>query len=430
MASYAFGPFVLDDAGRTLYRDGMPVPLTGKVFDLIACLVKAQGEVVRKNALVDRVWGQNSINDTTIGQHVYLARKALRDIQRPHQYIRTVHAIGYRMAADVRMTDDAQPAVDTSQSAARLMALELLSGAHYFRRGGTRAGLASCLSLCAKAAAFDRSLADAHGTAALTRIFQALYLYEPPRSAYAFARADALCALDADRDNALANVALGCVYLFGEQDADRAAVHFGRAAATRPDVQDLHVFRVLGMIAQGHVDAAVRAATQATRWIPQSAAAALYQAVALYHAHELEAAQRRLELLLALRPDIGFAQLMIGVVRLARGQYLGAQEAFERILLQKPADLATYEKFGVFARAGLAHVQARTLGIDPLSVFVTERDGQPCHYARAVALAGAADEGGVRAELDQAAAAREPWSVLAQTDPLFTAYRLSQRHAS
>ncbi|HZZ65603.1 MAG TPA: winged helix-turn-helix domain-containing protein [Candidatus Baltobacteraceae bacterium] len=417
MTSYAFGPFILDDTMRTLYRDGLPVTLTVKVYDLIACLVRAQGKVVSKTSLVDQVWQHSSINDTTIAQHVYLARKALADLRGPHQFIRTVHSIGYRIAAEVTAVNDSF--AFPQQSSGQFIALELLSGAYYFRRAGTPAALASCVELCEKAEAFDAALAQAPAAAAMTRIFQALYGYEPAQDAYAAARALAHRALKIDTGAPLAHTALAAVHLFADRDAQRALEHLSRAANQRAGIREVCILQVSSLIAQGRMEAAKHAAQEAARWMPESSIIPIYHAFALYHANELEAAASKLNLLLQLHPNIAFACLLLGFVELSRENYVRARDLFEKILDFDSAQPAAYAKYHAFAQAGLAHVHARTLGIDSHKDLTKLSTPVPMHYARAIALAGMSDWAAAAAEIRSSIAAAEPWAVFARTDPVF-----------
>ena len=45
-SSYSFGEFRIDSVERVLTRDGEPVPLTPKVFDLLLILIENHGNVV------------------------------------------------------------------------------------------------------------------------------------------------------------------------------------------------------------------------------------------------------------------------------------------------------------------------------------------------------------------------------------------------
>ena len=54
---YSFSPYVLDVADRSLKRDGVPIPLTPKQFDLLVALVQNAGRLVEKDALLKKVSG-------------------------------------------------------------------------------------------------------------------------------------------------------------------------------------------------------------------------------------------------------------------------------------------------------------------------------------------------------------------------------------
>jgi DNA-binding winged helix-turn-helix (wHTH) protein len=43
-----FGPFSIDVGERVLRRDGRPVPLTPKAFDVLAALVEQPGRLISK----------------------------------------------------------------------------------------------------------------------------------------------------------------------------------------------------------------------------------------------------------------------------------------------------------------------------------------------------------------------------------------------
>jgi DNA-binding winged helix-turn-helix (wHTH) protein len=52
---YEFGSFCLDAAERLLLRDGEPVPLSPKAFDLLLALVERQGRLLGKDELMKLV---------------------------------------------------------------------------------------------------------------------------------------------------------------------------------------------------------------------------------------------------------------------------------------------------------------------------------------------------------------------------------------
>ena len=51
-ACYEFGPFLLDVSEHVLLRQGRPVPLTPKVFEVLRVLVQNSGHLVEKEELL------------------------------------------------------------------------------------------------------------------------------------------------------------------------------------------------------------------------------------------------------------------------------------------------------------------------------------------------------------------------------------------
>lgn len=73
------------------------VRLTPKEFDLLALLSTEPGRIFTRQQIVTRLWGGEKIGDSrTLGVHMTNLRKK---ISRPG-LIKTVHGVGFRMAAD------------------------------------------------------------------------------------------------------------------------------------------------------------------------------------------------------------------------------------------------------------------------------------------------------------------------------------------
>src|SRR6185503_18534961 len=105
---YAFGPFLLDTRERRLLRDGQPVPLTIKAFDLLEVLAKNDGRLLRKEELLRLVWSDAVVEENNLTVTVSALRKALGEGPTDRQYIETVPRRGYRFVADLReVADDA-----------------------------------------------------------------------------------------------------------------------------------------------------------------------------------------------------------------------------------------------------------------------------------------------------------------------------------
>ena len=99
---FEFGPFRLDPAERILLRDGQPVPLTLKAFDVLLLLVENGGHLVEKNELMNRVWAGSFVEEGNLKVTVSMLRKALEDTNGGVRYIETVPRRGYRFVAGVR----------------------------------------------------------------------------------------------------------------------------------------------------------------------------------------------------------------------------------------------------------------------------------------------------------------------------------------
>ena len=104
--SYQFGPFRLDLSEHTLLRDGQPVPITPKVFDVLAVLVRHSGHLVVKDTLLREVWPGSFVEEGALNRTVSVLRKALGDSPSGQKYIETVPKRGYRFVAPVSESPD------------------------------------------------------------------------------------------------------------------------------------------------------------------------------------------------------------------------------------------------------------------------------------------------------------------------------------
>ena len=99
---YEFGQFRLDPQERLLFRDGEPVPLTPKAFDMLMALVENSGRLVEKEELMRRLWPDSFVEEGSLAQNVSLLRKALGESSDGQKFIETVPRRGYRFITGVR----------------------------------------------------------------------------------------------------------------------------------------------------------------------------------------------------------------------------------------------------------------------------------------------------------------------------------------
>ena len=97
---HRFGPFVLDVADRSLKRDGAPIPLTPKTFDLLVTLVENAGRLVEKDSLLRSVWPDVAVEEGNLTKGVFSLRQILEEEGGP-RYIETVPKRGYRFVGPI-----------------------------------------------------------------------------------------------------------------------------------------------------------------------------------------------------------------------------------------------------------------------------------------------------------------------------------------
>lgn len=111
-----FGSFRLDSAERLLLREGQPVSLTPKAFDLLVYLVDHSGRLVTKQSLMSQLWPGTFVEEANLTFTVSALRKALGGGQDGDQFIQTVPTRGYRFVGPVTYVED-QPASSRSETA-------------------------------------------------------------------------------------------------------------------------------------------------------------------------------------------------------------------------------------------------------------------------------------------------------------------------
>lgn len=98
-APLRFDACELDAAHRRLTRDGRPVEVQPKVFDLLVYLIEHRDRVVSCDELLLAIWGGVVVTPSSLSQAVHRARLAVGDDGERQRVIGTVHARGFRFVA-------------------------------------------------------------------------------------------------------------------------------------------------------------------------------------------------------------------------------------------------------------------------------------------------------------------------------------------
>jgi DNA-binding winged helix-turn-helix (wHTH) protein/Tfp pilus assembly protein PilF len=112
---YRFDDFELSRSRRTLLRNGQPVALLPKTFEVLCCLVGNPGRAVTKDEILKAVWPESFVEENNLTQHISLLRKALTDRA---GFIVTIPGRGYQFTAEVIASPPAAAATGELESAA------------------------------------------------------------------------------------------------------------------------------------------------------------------------------------------------------------------------------------------------------------------------------------------------------------------------
>lgn len=102
---YAFGPFCLDTLNRSLLRDGEPLPIQPKTYEVLLILVENSGRTVARDELMNAIWGLH-VSEGVLNFQINQLRKALKDNVSNPQYIQTFPKRGFRFIAPVTLLSE------------------------------------------------------------------------------------------------------------------------------------------------------------------------------------------------------------------------------------------------------------------------------------------------------------------------------------
>jgi DNA-binding response OmpR family regulator len=96
-ADIEFGDVTIDATAREVCKDGRPLRLTLKEFDLLAYLATHPRRVFSRRQLMEQVWGYRSELDSgTVTVHVRRLREKVENNPARPRHLETVWGVGYR----------------------------------------------------------------------------------------------------------------------------------------------------------------------------------------------------------------------------------------------------------------------------------------------------------------------------------------------
>ena len=109
---FRFADFELNGAKRLLLRDGKPIALNSKTFDLLLALVERHGEILSKDELLEKVWAGQFVEEGNLTVQVSTLRKIFGERKNEHRFIVTVPGRGYSFVAELDDDTDGEIVVE------------------------------------------------------------------------------------------------------------------------------------------------------------------------------------------------------------------------------------------------------------------------------------------------------------------------------
>ena len=92
-----FGRLKVDFDRHEMFLGNVKVDMTLKEFELLETLIKNKGKILKREVLLDKVWGYEYIGETrTVDVHVRYLRKKIEEDDKNPKYIETIRGVGYR----------------------------------------------------------------------------------------------------------------------------------------------------------------------------------------------------------------------------------------------------------------------------------------------------------------------------------------------
>ena len=99
--TYSFAEFEVDAAKRRLLKNAQTIALNPKAFDLLLVLIENHGQIVTKEALLDKVWANQFVEENNLTVHISALRKIFGEKKGERRFIVTIPGTGYKFIAEI-----------------------------------------------------------------------------------------------------------------------------------------------------------------------------------------------------------------------------------------------------------------------------------------------------------------------------------------
>lgn len=91
------GDIRIGKMNRVVYKNGVPIEMTAKEFDLLVLFLENKGKILTKEYLFNQIWGSDSFSEQqTLTVHIKWLRQKIEDDPKQPKHILTVWGVGYK----------------------------------------------------------------------------------------------------------------------------------------------------------------------------------------------------------------------------------------------------------------------------------------------------------------------------------------------
>lgn len=100
--AYEFGRCRLDALTRELRKDGRPVAIEQRAFNMLLYLIEHRERAISKDELQTAIWPRMILTESALTRCVMKVRRAVGDDPQRQDIVKTIHGHGYRFVAPLR----------------------------------------------------------------------------------------------------------------------------------------------------------------------------------------------------------------------------------------------------------------------------------------------------------------------------------------
>jgi Tol biopolymer transport system component/DNA-binding winged helix-turn-helix (wHTH) protein len=123
---FKFGDIEVREREFSLVKAGEILPVEPKAFRVLIVLLRNPRKLIKKEELLNTIWGDAAVTDNSLARSVALLRRLLGDEARDPRYIETVATVGYRFVCPVEASEDDSVGLDGAPAPGALAGKEPL----------------------------------------------------------------------------------------------------------------------------------------------------------------------------------------------------------------------------------------------------------------------------------------------------------------